>query len=160
MKFLIPSLVCKIKGYKLIKFRLNNGKTFPLIYVKHPKKPLVAFKKPYGILIDDLFFKLKDKEQQSSVWHEIYHTKATTGIKLFFWLPLVRLFNKNKRKYNLDQLEEFDADKYSLYKTDSSSILGLLYKLLDFENKGLIKSNLKNHPTIKNRILNIKNLIK
>ena len=141
MKFLIPNLVCKIKGYELRKFKLNNGKMFPLFYVRKPKKPLIAFKTVFGILIDDLFYKLKEDMQQSSVWHEIYHTKATTGVKLFFWLPLKKLFNKKKRKYNLDQLEEFDADEYALRKTDKKSVLKLLHKLEQMENEGLIKTN-------------------
>ena len=156
MKFIIPNLVCKIKGYELHKFKLNTGKIFPLIYVKKPKKPIVAFKKMYGILIDDLFFKLNNDEQQSAVWHEIYHTKSTTGIKLFFWLPLKKMFIKRWKQYNLNQLEEFDADRHALIKTDLNSVLGLLNKLSGFERKGLIKSNLKNHPSIKDRILNIK----
>ena len=160
MKFLIPKIVCKIKGYELKKFVLNNRKIFPLIYVKKPKKPIVAFKKFYGILIDDLFFKLNKYEQQSAIWHEIYHTKSTTGIKLFFWLPLLKIFNKEKRKYNFYQLEEFSADEYSLKKTNKKSVLGLLHKLKDMENKGVIKTNLKNHPTIKNRIINIQSINK
>ena len=123
MKFLIPSLVCKIKGYELRKFKLNNGKMFPLLYVRKPKESLIALKTVFGILIGDLFYELKENMQQSSVWHEIYHTKATTGIKLFFWLPLQKLFNKKKRKYNLDQLEEFNADEFALKKTDKKSIL-------------------------------------
>ena len=160
MRYLIPRLVCRLKNYKLIKFKLDNGKIFPLIYIKKPKKPILAFKKFYGILIDNLFFKLNKKEQQSAVWHEIYHTKSSTGIKLFFWLPLKRVFNKEKRKYNLYQLEEFSADEYTLRKTDRKSVLGLLHKLEQMEDKRLIRTNLKNHPSIKDRILNIKSLDK
>lgn len=158
MKFIIPKIVCNFNGYELVKFKLNNRKNFPLIYVKKPKKPIVAFKKFYGILIDDLFYRLSKEEQMSAVWHEIYHTKSSTGIKLFFWLPLKRIFNKEKRRYNVSQLEEFDADRYASIKTSSVSVLGLLNKLNSFEKQGLIKSNLKNHPSIRDRILNIKSL--
>jgi len=160
MRFLISRLICRLKNYKLVIFKLNNEKIYPLIYIKKPKKPILAFKKFYGILIDNLFFKLNKKEQQSAVWHEIYHTKSTTSIKLFFWLPLIKFFNKEKQKYNLYQLEEFSADKYALKKTDKKSVLGLLRKLKDMENKGLIKTNLKNHPTIKDRIINIQSINK
>jgi len=158
MSFLIEKLVCRIKKYSLREFKLSDAKTIPLLLVPNPKKPMVAMKSLFGILIDDLFFKLDRREKLSTIWHEKYHQKTTTGIKLFFWLPLRKLFVKRDKKYTIIQLEEFDADRFAVKKTDKSSVLKALRKLMIFENKGWIKSNLKNHPSLQDRIKRIEEM--
>ena len=158
MSFLIEKLVFIIKKYSLREFKLSDAKTIPLLLVPNPKKPMVAMKSLFGILIDDLFFKLDRREKLSTIWHEKYHQKTTTGIKLFFWLPLRKLFVKRDKKYTIIQLEEFDADRFAVKKTDKSSVLKALRKLMIFENKGWIKSNLKNHPSLQDRIKRIEEM--
>lgn len=151
MKYILEKFICKIKGYELVMFNLDK-KVIPLLYVRNPKRPIIAMKSLWGILIDNLFFKLDNEEKTTTLWHERYHQKATTGIKLCFWLPLRKIFIKCDRKYTIIQLEEFDADKYAMKKTNKVSILKTLKKLKLFEKEKLIKSNLKNHPSIEERI--------
>jgi hypothetical protein len=148
---------CKIKNYKSIAFRLTKDLVEILIFIEKPKNPIIALKTLWGIKIDRYFYDFNYNEQRATIWHEKYHQRLTTDLKLFFWLPLRWVFNKENRKYTLFQLEEFDADRFASRKIDKKYILDILQKIKELEEKGIIKSSPR-HPPIEERIKRIQSL--
>jgi hypothetical protein len=158
VKYFFHRLLSKRLKYELKLFKLSKSNIVPLFLVRKPKKNFIASKTFYGIKIDRLFYKLQNGKKPA-IWHEKYHQRMLTNIKLFTWLPIKRILYKKDRKFSIFKLEEFDADKFALRKTEKESTLVMLQKIQEMENQGLVKSNLKDHPTIKERIARIQSLI-
>lgn len=91
------------------------------------------------------------EERRAILYHEEYHQLFSTGLKRFYYL-IRFLFNLKKMSWE----EEFSADKYASIKVGKKNIISFLKKSQKLYENGTIAYNSKTHPTINERVENIK----
>lgn len=139
---------------------LEKDKMLKIRLIKKPKKNFIAKSSQFGmfnlgfISVDNLFSSFSKDEQKAILFHEYWHYKNNLKfeIKILFSKNFWIFFLNNK----LSKLQEFEADKYAVSKTNKNLVIICLRKIKKFEDDGKIQCNYKNHPSIKERIENIK----
>ena len=138
----------KKRNFKKIRsFNLTKDKKIKL----HFKGPFIANGNCFNIQIDEYFDRFTIDEQTSIIWHEYYH-------HTLFWGRLILMLKGFFNKYNAKKLEEFEADKYSAINNGKLNLLKALKRIEYLDKQEIVKTDLKNHPPIKERIKRIKEL--
>jgi Zn-dependent protease with chaperone function len=149
----------------IIKFKLPDGEIIPLSFYKGRK--FIAKVAPFGgnIKIGELFYKFSKSEKTAVIYHEIGHKKNNIKIEfslllsrrffLFFWDMLKGCLFLGS---DIAKLQEIEADKYSAVEFSKKSTLSSLIKIKKMQDKGEIPIDLKNHPSIEERIKRIREL--
>lgn len=150
-----------MKSYEIIVFNLNK-KVIKLKFMKNPKEKFIAKADSSGVFglgnisVDNLFFdEFSKKEQDAIIYHELwhYHNNLKFEIKILFSKRFWIFFLYNR----LSKLQEIEADKYSS-KVNKKSMLNVLIKIKELVERENLPYNLKNHPSIEERIKRIKEL--
>jgi hypothetical protein len=104
-----------------------------------------------GMVVDNLFLEYYDNfEKKAILYHELYHQKFLTSLKKF--LNIFKYLSYEKSKHQ----EEFDADFYALKKTSKNAVISFLNSSIELYEKELVVYDKKSHPSIEERINNIK----
>ena len=140
---------------EVVTFELSKDKKIILHLIKNPKENFIA-KVPFlspQIYIGNSFYKFSNHEQKAIIFHELWHRENNLKfeVQLILKKPW-KIFSSNW----ISKKQELEADAYAARQTDKQTMVNVLKKLKKDIESGELTYNFKNHPTIEERIKNIK----